>query len=344
MIRNAMSCFLVVAICISCAAVKAPDDSSPRSWFPTPSNTKPRPDYFNHAYGPHERNVLDLWQAESEKPTPVLIFFHGGGFVGGDKWTLSSDLLQMCLNSGISVASANYRKSTQAPYPAPMLDGARAVQYLRYRAKDWNLDPDRIAVSGDSAGAGISLWIAFHDDLRRPGSHDKVLRESSRVSAACVFGAQSTYDPRVIRNEIGGRSYEHPALTMFYGITLEELDTPKAYRLYEDASAINHATPDDPPVIMFYSEDRAPLPPGPNPNAGLYYPDFGKPLEGYGPPGEAIHHPRFGALLEEKLEPMGIECILLHRDDFSATENPGAAAHHEMVQFLRRLFKMMEEE
>lgn len=338
MIRRIATCVLILFVGISCQSVSAPDDASPRSWYPTPSNSKPRPDYFNYPYGPHERNVLDLWQARSEEPTPVLIFFHGGGFVGGDKWTLDPGFLRECLGAGISVASANYRKSTQAPYPAPMVDGARAVQYLRYRARDWNLDPDRIAVAGDSAGAGISLWIAFHDDLRQPGSRDPVLRKSSRVSAACAFGAQSTYDPRVIRNEIGGRSYEHPALTMFYGITLEELDTPKAYRLYEDASAINHATPDDPPVIMFYSEDPTPLPPGPNPNAGLYYPDFGKPLEGFGRPGEAIHHPRFGTLLQEKLEPMGIECVLLHRDEFSSVERPVDSAYREMVLFVCRLF------
>src|SRR6187551_3852622 len=43
------------------------------------------PTHANVQYGPHERNVLDFWKAESEQPTPVLVFIHGGGFVAGDK-------------------------------------------------------------------------------------------------------------------------------------------------------------------------------------------------------------------------------------------------------------------
>ncbi len=339
--RRVLACTLLLVLCAACAHHPI-DHASPRSLFPTPSNSKPRPDYFNQSYGPYERNVLDLWQAKSDRPTPVMIFFHGGGFVGGDKWTLAPQYLQDCLDAGISVASANYRLATQAPYPAPMLDGARAVQYLRYRAKDWNLDPKRIAVSGDSAGAGISLWIAFHDDLRQPWSKDRVLRKSTRVTCACVFGAQSFYDPRVIRREIGGRSYEHPALTSFYGITLQELDTPSAYRLYEDASAINHVTADDPPVIMYYYEDWAKPVPGPNPNATLYFPDFGKPIKGYGRPGERIHHPRFGTALKEVLDPLGIECILLHRNDFPDPRKAEDAAGTEMVKFMLRQFGMID--
>jgi len=339
MFRACVSCLLLLFI-LACSSVSPPDNASPRSFFPAPSASKPRPDIFNHPYGPHERNVLDLWRAESDRPTPVVIFFHGGGFVGGDKWSLRPAFLEDCLNAGISVVSANYRLATQAPYPAPMLDGARAVQYVRYRAKDWNLDPKRIAVSGSSAGAGISLWIAFHDDLRQPWSSDRVLRKPTRVTCACVFGAQSFYDPRVIRREIGGRSYEHPSLTRFYGITLDELDTPKAYRLYEDASAINHVTADDPPVIMYYYEDRATLQPGPNPNATLYYPEFGKPMDGYGRPGEAIHHPRFGTALKEVLDPLGIECVLLHRDEFPEPRDAEDAAGSEMVQFMRRQFEI----
>jgi acetyl esterase/lipase len=59
-----------------------------------------------------------------------------------------------------------------------MHDGARAVQYLRSRAKEWNLDPARVAATGGSAGAGISLWLAFHADLADPKSKDPVARQS----------------------------------------------------------------------------------------------------------------------------------------------------------------------
>ncbi|MGH9657630.1 MAG: alpha/beta hydrolase, partial [Bryobacteraceae bacterium] len=126
---------------------------------------KRAPDVAATSYGPHERNVLDLWKADSPRPSPLVVFIHGGGFRAGSKENLAAPFLNLCLEAGISVAAINYRYSSQAPYPGPMQDGVRAVQYLRHRAKEWNLDAKRFGATGGSAGAGISLWIGFHDDL-----------------------------------------------------------------------------------------------------------------------------------------------------------------------------------
>ena len=280
------------------------------------SDDKPRPDVQDAKYGPHERNVLDLWKAKSQGPTPLLVFIHGGGFRAGDKSGLSPALLKRCLESGISVASINYRLSQHAPFPAPMLDGARAVQFLRSRASEWNLDPKRVAASGGSAGAGISLWIGFHDDLADPKSDDPIARQSTRLTCMGVMGAQSSYDPRWIQKVIGGRAHEHPALMPFYGLKADELDSPRAHKLYEEASAINYVSADDPPVFMFYSEANGPLP------------DDAK-------PGQGIHHPKFGEALKEKLDPLRIECVLRHQDDYKGNRGD---MNREMVEFFLRHF------
>jgi acetyl esterase len=285
---------------------------------------KPQPDEANVPYGPHERNVLDLWKAKSDRPTPLLIFIHGGGFRAGDKSNLSPNLLDRCLAAGISVASINYRYSSQATYPGPMLDGVRAVQYLRSRAAEWNLDPDRFAAAGGSAGAGISLWIGFHDDLADPASDDPVKRRSSRLSCMAVLGAQSSYDPRVIKARIGGRAHEHPALKPFYGLTDDELDSERAHRMYEDASPINHVTPDDPPAFLFYNEPKGPLPPDAK-------------------PGQGIHHPEFGAMLKEKLDPLGIECVLRHADDYGGPGKSAGQPDADIVDFLIKHFHVKSE-
>ena len=58
------------------------------------------PDLANVSYGPYERNVVDLWKAKSERPTPLVVFIHGGGFRGGDKSNLSPILLDLCLDAG----------------------------------------------------------------------------------------------------------------------------------------------------------------------------------------------------------------------------------------------------
>src|SRR5581483_8787345 len=145
---------------------------------------RPAPDLANVAYGPHERNVLDLWKARADRPTPLVVFIHGGGFRGGSKEALSPALLDGLLRSGISVMAINYRLSPEVTFPAHYLDCARAIQFARSKAKEWNLDPRRVGATGGSAGAGTSLWLGFHDDLADPQAGDPVRRESTRLS--CV--------------------------------------------------------------------------------------------------------------------------------------------------------------
>jgi acetyl esterase/lipase len=279
---------------------------------------KPKPDVQNAEYGPHERNVLDLWKAKTEQPAPLVVFIHGGGFRAGSKEQLNADLLDRCLKAGISVAAINYRLTTTDPFPAAYFDSARAIQFLRLKAKEWNLDPRRVAATGGSAGAGTSLWIGFHEDLADPKSDDPIARQSTRLTCMAVQGAQSTYDPREIKKLIGGRAHEHPALLPFFGITADEIDTPKAHKLYEAASPINYVTKDDPPVFLFYNEPKGPLPE----NAR---------------PGQGIHHPNFGTYLKEKLDPLGVECVVRHQDDYRG-KNVQAELHREMVEFFQKCF------
>jgi acetyl esterase/lipase len=107
-------------------------------------------------YGPHERNVLDFWQAKSDKPTPLLFYIHGGGWMGGDKKGIAVE--PFLKPQGISVVSINYRYISQAqdvvpPVKAPLHDAALALQTVRSRAAEWNIDKTRIGASGGSAGA-----------------------------------------------------------------------------------------------------------------------------------------------------------------------------------------------
>ncbi|MBK5293955.1 MAG: alpha/beta hydrolase fold domain-containing protein [Acidobacteriia bacterium] len=160
------------------------------------------------------------------------------------------------------MAAINYRYSTQAIYPAPMHDGARAVQFLRMKPAEWNLDAARIGATGGSAGACMSLWIGFHDDLAEADSADAVRRQSSRLRVMGVNGAQTVLDFRLIRDMIGDAASRHPAGPKLFGVSLTELLEGKADRLTRDASPATHLTKDDPPAYLFYSEARGPLPPG----------------------------------------------------------------------------------
>jgi hypothetical protein len=258
---------------------------------------QPPPTYANVSYGPHPSQVLDFWQADTARPAPVLIYIHGGGFVQGDKTFLPAVDIDYYRRAGISLASIDYRYSTEAPYPGPMLDSARAVQFVRSKAAEWHLDPKRVAAYGNSAGAGISLWLAFHDDLAKPQSADPVERQSTRLLCAGSQSGQSSYNPFQIREWIGGRTWEAGALVQLYGLkSAADFDKPELRAQFEDASPITHVTPDDPPVVMIYTEPDVPLPAD-------------------GRPGQGLHHPRFGKYLKEKMDALHIECVLRNTTD-----------------------------
>ena len=146
----------------------------------------PKPTYSEVPYGKHDRNVLDFWKAKSDSPAPVAFVIHGGGWKGGSKERLPRFAdPNALLKAGISVVAINYRYVTSTekpPVKAPLDDAARALQFVRSKAKEWNLDKKRIGAAGGSAGACSSLWLAFHDDLADPKSNDPVARESSRLS------------------------------------------------------------------------------------------------------------------------------------------------------------------
>jgi len=131
----------------------------------------------------HERNVLDFWKAEADKPTPVFVWFHGGGFKAGDKSGVGKQggMLEEYLRQGISVASCNYPFLPDASYDQIMHHCARAIQFIRAKSRQWNIDPRRVGVCGASAGALISGWIGYHPDLRNPRSRDPVERITTRL-------------------------------------------------------------------------------------------------------------------------------------------------------------------
>ena len=259
---------------------------------------------------------MDVWLAKSDKPTPVMVSIHGGGFSSGNK-AVSPDLLEECLKSGISVAAITYRLSGEAAAPAQFLDSARAIQFIRSKAKEWNLDASRIAASGGSAGAGISLWLGFHDDLADPKNEDPVLRQSTRLTCMAVFNAQTSYDPRFIRELFPGTdTYKIGALAMLFRMNPNNLDElPKEkYKLFEECSPLTHLTKDDAPALLVYSSTlETPIT---NQNVG-------------------IHHPRFGKALKEKMDALGIECQV-----HTGIQKGGPEHTKLTMDFMKRHFKM----
>jgi len=133
----------------------------------------------------HERNVLDFWPAlAADRPSPMFVWFHGGGFKTGDKRDFEKNghsMLDAYQEAGFAVASCNYPLLSQdIDHLEIARHCARAIQFVRSQSEDWKVDADRIVCGGASAGAIISEYLAYQDDYAVLESDDAVARLSSR--------------------------------------------------------------------------------------------------------------------------------------------------------------------
>jgi acetyl esterase/lipase len=260
----------------------------------------PNPTHYDVAYGPHPKQVVHVWKAESDKPTPVLFFVHGGGWSGGARLSGVLPLLNPLLEKGISVASVEYRFINEAtddgivpPVKGPLTDAARALQFLRSKAGEWGLDKTKIGASGGSAGACTSLWLAFHDELADPKSEDPVARESSRLSFAAVSGAQTTLDPAQMKEWTPNSRYGGHAFG-FKGDPAKKISQFDEFLAKRETilpwiaeySPYALVTKDDPPVYLYFGAPPA----------------LGKEEK------DPTHTANFGVKLQEHCEANGVKC------------------------------------
>ncbi len=260
------------------------------------NNEGTRATFENEKYGLHPRNNFDIWLADSKKPTPLVIYIHGGGFVGGDKskYYSSEDMIRF-LHAGVSVAVINYRFMTEKPYGilASMNDSKRCLQYIRHNAKKYNIDKNRIACSGGSAGAGTSLWLAFSDDMADPKNEDPVLREPTRLTCAGAFATQSTYDVPRWNDIIGLPENNSPErlleIALVFGFkTAERLKLPEAEYIRKELDFLEKMDKNASPFFVFNKQKG------------------GTPTN----QDELNHHPNHAKALLEKAKKVGAEAIV----------------------------------
>ena len=289
---------------------------------------KKTPTYANVSYGDHERNVFDIWLAESDEPTPLAIYIHGGGFRAGSKEKLKADSLSQLLDAGISVASINYRYLTIAPLPAAHHDARRALQFMRSKAVEWNIDKNRVAAFGGSAGAQICMWLAYTDEMANSESADPVERESTRLTCVATAGGQTANSAEFWRETIGpllGENRNLESLARPLGneqdpenvriLTWGAKTLEEANRIAAQHAALNIVSEDDPPIFMSY---------GMSPTAKL--PSDPQRVRGW-----LIHHVNLGIALKKRTDELKLEAHLKY---------PGSESKYEsLVEFFVDKFK-----
>jgi len=267
---------------------------------------RPTPTVADYVYGKDsERQKFDFWQAKADKPTPVVLLIHGGGWRAGDKTGYGKSMIQPFLDAGISVAAINYRfieqgmeQKVNPPVKACLLDAARALQTIRSKSKEWNLDPGRVGATGGSAGACTSLWLAFHDDLADPKSADPVARQSTRLTCAGVNGAQTSLDPKELREWIPNAVYAGhafgfaaPKRTRAEEFELLLANRDKVLPWIKEYSPIELVSSDDPAIYLDYPNQKIP-------------PALGQKES------DPTHSAMYGVKLAEKLRTVGVEVVV----------------------------------
>lgn len=225
------------------------------------------------SYGPYPENKFDIFMPVSSTSTPLVIYIHGGGFLGGEKenpysvmwsgnWDFPSEI-RILLSHKIAFVTINYRllafEGDQGGVIKSLNDSKRALQYIRYISETLNIDKNNIVLCGSSAGGGISEWLAFSDDMADPSNTDMVLRESTRVKGIAVKATQASYDLQRYVTDIF-KDYNFtwqwyfqqdpnmtPRFNSFYGISdTTQFNSPPIIEYREKVDMLAMMSADDP--------------------------------------------------------------------------------------------------
>jgi alpha-L-fucosidase 2 len=190
---------------------------------------------------------FDAYLQPGDGPHPAVMHVHGGGFVTGDKRPCPSYILEPYLLHGYSVFTVNYRLAPRHPFPAATDDVAAAVAFIKQHASQWQIDPARMVLTGESAGGLISALVGA------------TLTSNNVVAAVIPVCGEVDLELRVSENPcfMDGQAFPHPAggciskgLAAFLGFS--ELTDDSQRKTLRAASTITHIRRDMPPYLLVH--------------------------------------------------------------------------------------------
>ena len=162
-------------------------------------------------------------------PHPLVVFFHGGGFVVGDLDTHDAPCRLLCRHAGVHVLAVDYRLAPEHPFPAAVEDGRAALHWATAHAAELGADGGRVAVAGDSAGGNIAAVVAWQ--AAREG-------EAAPVLQVLVYPATTMVDSARSHELFGGGFLLTRELMEWFAVQY-----------------VSEADPLDPRLSVLYAED-----------------------------------------------------------------------------------------
>ena len=187
----------------------------------------PVPTYTDISYGPHPHQVMDIYLPPDGKgPFPVVVWF-GGIWKSGKGIDGSSRLFPChCAEIGVEMRSMGdaVGDNVAVPISYVLLDARRAFQFIRLHARDYNLDPDRMATAGASQGSLPALYVACSGEKANPAAADPVERMSTKVTCVAALISQPSLDPKQMQEWVPGVKWGAPALGCDFDTSLQKRD------------------------------------------------------------------------------------------------------------------------
>ncbi len=137
---------------------------------------------------------IDAYLIDSDKPLGAVIIFPGGGYRGLAMTYEGSETAEYYNSQGFNAFVLTYRLAPDYAHPAMLLDGLRAVRYIRYHAKEFNIDPDMISVLGYSAGGHLAGSVLTNYDFPHEKSDETDMVSAKPNAAILCYGVISLDD------------------------------------------------------------------------------------------------------------------------------------------------------
>jgi pectin methylesterase-like acyl-CoA thioesterase/acetyl esterase/lipase len=189
---------------------------------------------------------LDLFKPEKTGTYPALLLIHGGGWRSGNR-TMQIPLAQIIAAKGYVTAAVEYRLSPEALYPAAIHDIKAAVRFLRANAAKYSIDPNRIAITGSSAGGQLAALIGMTPDVKKFDGNEGNPRVSAEIQAIIdMDGILDFTDPNESAKDTDPS--KPSAGAYWFGATFKQ--SPEKWK---EASPILYAGKKTPPILFINS-------------------------------------------------------------------------------------------
>ena len=238
-------CLALLVIAVACSGTSAAPEAAPPPAVRTPS-PQPGvvPTHRDLTYADGAR-TLDLYLPKQGTPAPVVIWLHGGSWVGGDKTPVAPVLLGL-RDQGFAVAAVNYRLIGLSAFPAQLQDVKGSIRWLRAHASEYNLDPARIYLVGFSAGGHIaSLAGLTSGEASLEGEVGGSLDQSSAVGGVVTYAGPS--DIARLAGECSGCEVSPQFLALGCSFLL-------CGERGRAASPLNYVKPGAPPFLLLHGD------------------------------------------------------------------------------------------